>query len=58
MSGEMTDKQLIDWMEREGYESIFRFDKRGWLTHWTGTTLFPSLRDALRAAYAESQKRK
>ncbi len=54
-----SDKDILDWMQREGLESIFRcpqFNRDGsamgiclWASHWTPGTVYVTLRGAAMA---------
>lgn len=60
-----TDTEILNWMQREGFESIVRcpqFNRDGtamginlWRSHWT-PEVFATLRDAAVAGMNESEK--
>jgi hypothetical protein len=59
----MSDTAILDWLEREGLESLVRIDRSHWLNMWTSgpritpsTPIYLSLRDAAIAGMIESAK--
>lgn len=61
-----TDKEILDWMEREGLESIVRcpqFDREGnslgvtlWASQWRPGVVFLSLRNAAQVGMEDSSR--
>ena len=59
-----TDKEILDWMQHEGLESVVRcpqFDREGkalgiclWVSHWTPGEVYVSMREAAMAGMAAS----
>lgn len=65
MSAELTDTQMLDWLEIEGLESVIRlplFDNLGrstggvlWLNHWTNATAYATMRESILAGWRASE---
>lgn len=61
-----TDTEILDWMQREGLESIVRcpqFTSKGaatgiciWASHWTPDQRYMTLREAAMAGMDEAEK--
>ena len=61
-----TEKEILDWMEREGLESIIRcpqFNYDGssmginlWTSHWTPRMYYSTMREAAIAGMVESRR--
>jgi hypothetical protein len=61
-----TDKEILDWMEKEGLESVIRcpqFNRDGsalginlWKSHWLPDQVFVTMRQALIAGMEEASR--